>query len=93
MMPLIRIALSKEDMLYLRNSDFLSENLKDIIDVASSNASSESLLEISPAIAEDFRSLFTERLAKVGFDSRYKLTREGALLEKLIDKFFFGDES
>ena len=30
---------------------------------------------------------FTTRLAKVGFDANYDPTREGAMLEELIDRF------
>lgn len=38
-------------------------------------------------MAEEFRNIFTERLAKIGFDENYELTTEGRMLEDLIDKF------
>ena len=37
---------------------------------------------------EVLRDYFTERLARVGFDANYSPNEEGAMLEKLIDRFF-----
>jgi hypothetical protein len=45
------------------------------------------LLKLDREIAERFRDEFTTRLAKVGFGRDYEPTREGKLLENLIDRF------
>ncbi|HEU4624571.1 MAG TPA: hypothetical protein VFS52_07410 [Steroidobacteraceae bacterium] len=45
---------------------------------------------VTKEIAEHFRTSFTERLAKAGFDSNYEPNYEGKLLEDLIDRFYFG---
>lgn len=55
---------------------------------AGGTASGGVSLEVDRDVAERFRSAFTERLARVGFDPGYELTGEGAVLEELIDAFF-----
>lgn len=47
---------------------------------------------ISQELSEEFRDIFTRRLAKVGFNENYDLTTEGQILENLIDHFFIRDE-
>lgn len=37
---------------------------------------------------EDIRSRLSDHLTFVGFDETYELTKEGEILESLIDKFF-----
>jgi len=38
--------------------------------------------------AEKLRDLLTERLAQIGFDSEYRPTQAGKVIEELIDKLF-----
>jgi hypothetical protein len=45
-------------------------------------------VRVTRDVAEELSDLFTERLAKVGFDSNYQVNSEGDLLEQLIDRFF-----
>jgi hypothetical protein len=46
------------------------------------------ILKMSEENADMFRDLFGEQLQFVGFDANYKLTKEGQILEYLVDKFF-----
>lgn len=81
------IRLSKLDVAYLANAHFLPDDLTRIVGGAKSGGGDSRLLELDRAIAERFRDEFTARLAKVGFDPDYEPTREGKLLEELIDRF------
>lgn len=81
------IKLSKLDVTYLVNAGFLAADLTGIVSEAKAGADDARLLVIDRAIAERFRDEFTTRLAKVGFGADYEPTREGKLLEDLIDRF------
>lgn len=81
------IKLSKLDVAYLANAQFLPADLAGIVSVAKAGTDDARLLTIDRATAERFRDEFTTRLAKVGFGADYEPTREGKLLEDLIDRF------
>lgn len=81
------VRLSSKEMFYLKNTAFLGEALARIIDAADVQEKDVCVVHVSQSIAEEFRSAFTDRLARTGFNSTYDLTREGELLEQLIDKF------
>lgn len=46
------------------------------------------LIEVQPDMAEQIRDLCADRLMIIGFDEEYRLTKEGKMLERLIDLFF-----
>lgn len=82
------IRLSKSDLTYLANAQFLTDDLNRIVGEAKvADEDDARLLELDRATAERFRDEFTARLAKVGFGPDYEPTREGKLLEELIDRF------
>jgi hypothetical protein len=81
------IKLSGLDIAYLTNTQFLPDDLSRLVCAANSGDGDARLLEVDGATAEVFRDEFTARLAKVGFDQNYEPTREGKLLEDLIDRF------
>ena len=81
------ILLSKVELMYLANTKFLSADLVNIVDYAQSVGEEGRLLNLDHVTAERFRDEFTLRLAKIGFGSDYEPTREGKLLEDLIDRF------
>ena len=81
------IKLSKMEVAYLANTQFLPEDLARIVGIAEPVTGEVRLLELDRQIAERFRDEFTTRLAKVGFGTGYEPTREGKLLEDLIDRF------
>ncbi len=84
------VQLSPRELMYLKNTDFLAAPLVDVVDSAESTGNERHTVRVSAEIAEEFRSAFTERLAKVGFDADYEPTSEGQMLEGLIDRFFGG---
>jgi len=73
--------------MYLRNTGFLAAPLARIFENAQGIDNEKYAVSISSKIAEQLRSAFTDRLAKVGFDANYELTSEGRMLEELIDRF------
>jgi hypothetical protein len=81
------IRLSKLDVAYLANAQFLSDDLAQIVSTATVADNDARLLALDRATAERFRDEFTTRLAKAGFGPDYEPTREGKLLEELIDRF------
>ncbi len=82
------VTLDARDVVYLKNTTFLPLPLVQVLEaIALSPRTSHELL-ISPEMAEEYRSAFTLRLARVGFDADYGPTAEGRILEDLIDKFF-----
>lgn len=82
------VRLSGQEVMYLQNSLSLPDDLARFIE--SGHVSVEKGMTLSPSreIAERFREIFTERLAKVGFDKNYEPTAEGRILEGLIDRFY-----
>lgn len=81
------IELSRQEITYLRDVKFLPATLARIIertDIASNECGT---VLVTKEVAEHFRTSFTERLAKAGFDSNYEPNYEGKLLDELIDRF------
>ena len=75
-------------MMYLSNANFLPAALVEIIQAAEAVGGDRYAVRVSADTAEQLRSVFTERLAKVGFDANYRPTPEGKMLEQLIDVFY-----
>ncbi|MDR3322639.1 MAG: hypothetical protein LBS89_00335 [Zoogloeaceae bacterium] len=84
------VVLSRSEVDYLASADFLLPNLLECLQHAVQGQSDTAVaLKLSSAVAEEFRDVFTDQLAKVGFDKAYEPTEEGKLLEDLIDRFCF----
>jgi len=83
------VELSRQQLMYLRNTSFLSTSLVHLIATAKPSGDRYQVA-VSRDTAEMFRRTFTDRLAKVGFDVNYEPTSEGKVLEELIDRFYFG---
>lgn len=81
------IKLTKMEAAYLANTRFLPDDLAQIVGIAETVDDEARLLKLDPDTAERFRDEFTTRLAKFGFGPGYEPTREGKLLEDLIDRF------
>jgi hypothetical protein len=86
------VHLSMSQAEYLRLSSFLPASLAQIVDGVKPESDGAVVIGVSPAVAEEFRSAFSDRLAKVGFSLNYELTDEGRTLEELIDRFFVLDD-
>ncbi|MEQ1931388.1 MAG: hypothetical protein ABL957_12795 [Parvularculaceae bacterium] len=81
------LRLSPNEWMFLENSAFLTEDLKQILAAAEPERGKRRILRLDRDTAERFRDEFTARLARIGLDAKYELTREGSLLERLIDRF------
>lgn len=81
------IRLSELDLTYLASTKFLPADLAQIVAMAETSEDEGRILRLDRDTAERFRDEFTTRLARVGFDANYEPTREGKLLEGLIDRF------
>lgn len=81
------IELTQKEFNYLNGSEFLSPHLLACLRRAQWRSDTVATVELAHAIAEEFRTAFTEQLAKVGFDKAYEPTAHGRLLEDLIDRF------
>jgi hypothetical protein len=81
------IRLSAKQLEYLKSANFLPASLGAILDTAQYMTTETCSISVSQDTAEEFRSVFTERLARAGFDISYELTDEGRVLEDLIDRF------
>jgi hypothetical protein len=82
-----RVDLRRSEVDYLSKSGLLPVALLECLKDVQWGSGVAGTLEVSVAVAEQFREAFTERLAKVGFDEAYEPTEEGRLLENLIDRF------
>lgn len=77
------VKLCKEELEYLLSSISLSEVSRNQLKSALKNCTG-----ISDDLADDLREKCGERLSAVGFDSKHEPTKEGRLLESLIDKLY-----
>ncbi len=84
------IKLNEDEFKYISSASFLSEKLRKNLTQGLQNNSPPYLLNLSEDIADEYRDLFGEQLQINEFDENYELTKEGAILESLIDKFFCG---
>jgi hypothetical protein len=82
------VRLSARELAYLQDARFLPDSLVGLLVGAQRDDENDCQLTISRNIAEQFRSAFTEQVARVGFDANYEPTGEGKLLEELIDRFY-----
>ena len=81
------IELTRNEVEYLKKAGFLPLAMLEYLQTVYWKLDNRGYVEISIEVAEDFREILTEQLAKVGFDETYELTAEGVLLEELIDRF------
>ncbi len=78
------IQLSKEQYDYLNHNNFFSQNTVNAKEIRGEKV----IINISDENADLIRDALGEKLQEVGFDKSYNLTKEGSILEKLIDKFY-----
>ena len=82
------VRISEREIMYLKNTGFLPASLARLIESAQLISDDKYVLALPPPIAEQFRSAFTDHIAKAGFDRDYEPTSEGKSLEDLIDRFY-----
>ena len=77
--------LSSREYLYISNIDRIRDEL--CSSEYSTGKGRSVILTISDELAIRVSGILTERLAAVGFDRAYELTKEGELIENLIERF------
>jgi len=85
-----KFTLSSEEAVHLSEAVSEDEILLSTIHSAEVGLGGGLILELELETAEKVREYLTEQLAKTGFDKDYLLTKEGAILEELIDKLYIG---
>jgi len=86
----MKVKLTKEEFEYLISSKFLPGDLLEVLSKSHAVQGSTYVVEFSAKEADMVRDLCGERLQLKGFDRNYNPTREGLILESLIDKFLVG---
>jgi hypothetical protein len=83
------VRLASAERTFLRSAAFLPPDLREIVteQLSKQVGEDDERLALQDADAERFREIFTEQLARAGFDAEYRLTVEGEMLENLIDAF------
>ncbi|CCB89739.1 hypothetical protein [Simkania negevensis] len=85
-----KIRLKNLEYDYLLKSIFLSNKIKEEIKKSTYHFNTEIYIELNDDLIDSIRDECGEHLQIVGFDKDYKITKEGELLESLIDKFYLG---
>ncbi len=84
-----KVRLDKEEYTYLQEKDFFSQVI--LKNINTEKKSDNVFIVILPEdAADELRDLLGEQLQIYGFDENYEVTKEGMMLENLIDKFFIG---
>ena len=84
------IKLNSDEFFHIISSCFLPNELIEMINESYEKSGNNYLLSISEDSADQLRDLFSDQLQVAGFDENYNLTKEGKIIENLIDKFFIG---
>lgn len=82
------IKLNNQEFNYLTSSNFLPNELNRMVRSSIEKYDHKYLLVISEEEVDILRDFFGEQLQMEGFDEGYELTKQGEILESLIDKFF-----
>lgn len=84
----MKVKLNSDELDYLLLEQLLPHSLRMKLASTDKSKSVNYALEISENEADEIRNLCGEQLQVKGFDENYVPTKEGRLLESLIDKFF-----
>lgn len=66
----------------------LSENDYETKGISIVNYDNYIIIKVNKYIADDIREIALDELEIIGFDINYELTKEGKIIEKLIDLFY-----
>ena len=84
----VDIILSEEEIEYLRSQETLNKYFSDMTMFRKKPRGNKYVLTVSRAICREIRELLIDCVAMDGFDENYELTKEGVIIERLIDRFF-----
>jgi hypothetical protein len=84
-----KIILNNKEFDYLSSQSNCKSNFFEFVEKIEKINDLKYVLIISDNNTDLLRDQFGEQLQLFGFDEKYELTKEGEILENLIDKFFF----
>ena len=84
---MLKVNLNDKEDSYIHKAQFLDEKHRKLFSFPQKEGT-DYVLKFSEDQADELRDLCGEQLQVVGFDQNYELTKEGKILESLIDKFF-----
>jgi hypothetical protein len=84
-----KIILNNEEFAYLSSQANFKSNFIELVEKIEKINTLKYVLITSDNNTDLLRDQFGEQLQLFGFDEKYELTKEGEILETLIDKFFF----
>lgn len=84
----MKILLNKDEFNYVIKSKLIPVGVLKLIKESKKESKDKIICQISEDDADMIRDLFLDELQIIGFDKEYKLTKEGIIIESLIDKFF-----
>jgi hypothetical protein len=82
----MEVRFTPEQIRYLLKSSFLDEGGRLAL-MQANHVEKDYIAEMSSEEAETLRDACGEQLQRAGFDEEYKTTKEGEMLEQLIDTF------
>ena len=80
---------SSEEVKCLRDAVSSNQSLLDLLDSAERGCDGSISLRIERKTVEKLSNDLTLQLAKIGFTADYSLTKEGEILEGIIDRLFY----
>jgi hypothetical protein len=87
-MKIYEFTLSNEEVSLLRRLGSKDEVLASLLNSAEAERNDKVRLRLDTTAAEKMRASLTELLARTGFGEDYSPTKQGLVLEELIDRFF-----
>lgn len=78
----MEVKFSKEEFNFLKNTLFEEENSFKLIIIENK------LVDLSDDLIDKIRDWAGEKQQIIGYDEEYALTREGEILESIIDKLY-----
>lgn len=79
-----KIRLQRDEHFYLVNIDELRHLVERAVLLECDQ--DHVLLSMNQELASELSAVLTNRLAEIGFDPKYELTREGRVIDSIIDR-------
>ncbi len=82
----MKINLDKKEYAFLKNCNFLQKKIIDALHKVSKSDDNFYQIDISDELFALMYKALEDQLQYLGFDENYELTKEGVIIEGLIDK-------
>jgi hypothetical protein len=88
MEKIYQFRLAEKEFEFLRQLSLSDRWLADLLSSHADAHDNLTVIRLDRVESEQLREYLTTKLAKVGFDQNYSPNEQGAMLERLIDKFY-----